>query len=60
MVSFQLHALGLIQEPVIEFDSDCVRLLEGLYEDHGDTLALQYGGSQLVHRYTIYSIQVYI
>ena len=26
------------------------RMLEELYEDHGDTLALQYGGSQLVHR----------
>ena len=26
------------------------RALEELYEDHGDTLALQYGGSQLVHR----------
>ena len=24
--------------------------MEDLYEDHGDTLALQYGGSQLVHR----------
>ncbi|XP_047509279.1 polyphosphoinositide phosphatase [Pieris napi] len=50
----QLHALGLIAEPVIEFDSDCARLLEGLYEDHGDTLALQYGGSQLVHRIKTY------
>lgn len=47
----QLYALGLIGEPNIEFDSDCARLLEGLYEDHGDTLALQYGGSQLVHRF---------
>jgi hypothetical protein len=25
-------------------------MLEDLYENHGDTLALQYGGSQLVHR----------
>lgn len=24
--------------------------MEDLYEDQGDTLALQYGGSQLVHR----------
>ncbi|OWR48279.1 putative FIG4 protein [Danaus plexippus plexippus] len=54
VLAHQLHALGLIQEPVIEFDSDCVRLLEGLYEDHGDTLALQYGGSQLVHRIKTY------
>ena len=26
------------------------RMLEEMYEDQGDTLALQYGGSQLVHR----------
>ncbi|XP_028173128.1 polyphosphoinositide phosphatase [Ostrinia furnacalis] len=54
VLAHQLHALGFIGEPVIEFDSDCVRLLEGLYEDHGDTLALQYGGSQLVHRIKTY------
>ena len=28
-------------------------MLEDLYEAHGDTLALQYGGSQLVHGYDI-------
>lgn len=27
------------------------RILEDLYEAHGDTLAVQYGGSQLVHGY---------
>lgn len=30
------------------------RLFEELYEDHGDTLSLQYGGSQLVHRVKTY------
>ncbi|CAB3223688.1 unnamed protein product [Arctia plantaginis] len=54
VLAHQLYALGLIGEPNIEFDSDCARLLEGLYEDHGDTLALQYGGSQLVHRIKTY------
>lgn len=29
------------------------RILEDLYEAHGDTLALQYGGSQLVHGYAL-------
>ena len=29
-------------------------LLEEIYEDLGDTLAVQYGGSQLVHRYVGY------
>ena len=50
----QLYALGVVATPHVEFDSDCVRMLEELYEDHGDTLALQYGGSQLVHRIKSY------
>lgn len=51
---YQLCALGMLDSPKLEFDSDIVRMLEGLYEDHGDTLALQYGGSQLVHRIKTY------
>jgi len=50
----KLCALGVVASPHVEFDSDCVRMLEELYEDHGDTLALQYGGSQLVHRIKTY------
>jgi hypothetical protein len=46
--------MGVIPRPELEFDSDCVRMLEMLYEDHGDFLALQYGGSQLVHRIQTY------
>ncbi|KAJ4450362.1 hypothetical protein ANN_01783 [Periplaneta americana] len=53
-LGFQLCALGVLESPTLEFDSDCVRMLEELYEDHGDTLALQYGGSQLVHRIKTY------
>lgn len=54
MTTFQLYALGVLDRPALEFDSDCVRMLEEMYEDHGDTLALQYGGSQLVHRIKTY------
>lgn len=54
VLGFQLCALGILETPKLEFDSDCVRMLENLYEDHGDTLALQYGGSQLVHRIKTY------
>ncbi|XP_068081775.1 polyphosphoinositide phosphatase isoform X2 [Anabrus simplex] len=53
-LAYQLCALGLSKSPKLDFDSDCVRMLEELYEDHGDTLALQYGGSQLVHRIKTY------
>ncbi len=38
----------------IPFESGACRLLEDLYEDHGDTIALQYGGSQLVNRIQTY------
>ncbi|CAH0560773.1 unnamed protein product [Brassicogethes aeneus] len=54
VLGFQLCALGILDTPSLEFDTDCVRMLESLYEDHGDTLALQYGGSQLVHRIKTY------
>ncbi|XP_044594224.1 polyphosphoinositide phosphatase isoform X1 [Cotesia glomerata] len=53
-LGYQLCALGVLDSAKLEFDSDCVRMLEELYEDHGDTLALQYGGSQLVHRIKTY------
>lgn len=53
-LAFQLQALGVLIEPSLEYDTDAVRLLEQLYEDHGDTIALQYGGSQLVHRVKTY------
>ncbi|XP_021349215.1 polyphosphoinositide phosphatase-like [Mizuhopecten yessoensis] len=45
-----LYILGVLKEPKLEFDTVCTRMLEQLYEDQGDTIALQYGGSQLVHR----------
>lgn len=53
-LGFQLHHLGVLKDPHLQFDTDTVRMLEELYEDHGDTLALQYGGSQLVHRIKTY------
>lgn len=54
-LAYQLHKMGfLMSPPKLEFDSDCVTMLESLYEIHGDTLALQYGGSQLVHRIKTY------
>lgn len=54
VLGYQLCALGILESPQLEFDTDCVRMLESLYEDHGDTLAVQYGGSQLVHRIKTY------
>lgn len=53
-LGLQLHALGVLLHPELDFDTDTIRMLEELYEDQGDTIALQYGGSQLVHRIKTY------
>jgi hypothetical protein len=50
----QLYALGVISEPTVPFDSDAVNLLNVMYHDHGDTIALQYGGSHLVNTMETY------
>ena len=52
-LGYQLYCLGVIDTPHVPFDCDTIRLLEEAYEDHGDILAVQYGGSSLVHRYSV-------
>ncbi|XP_057535659.1 phosphoinositide phosphatase SAC2-like [Amaranthus tricolor] len=41
----QLHAVGVYPTPNIDLDDTYAKMLMGLYEAMGDTLALQYGGS---------------
>ncbi|KAG0349572.1 phosphatidylinositol-3,5-bisphosphate 5-phosphatase [Podila minutissima] len=50
----QLFSLGLISEPIVPFDCDVVNMLTEMYHDHGDTIALQYGGSHLVNTMETY------
>mgnify|MGYP003361728889 CR=1 FL=1 len=50
----QLHALGIIKEKYLEYDSDVTNVLTEMYHDHGDTIALQYGGSHLVNTLQTY------
>ncbi|OAD70259.1 hypothetical protein PHYBLDRAFT_115553 [Phycomyces blakesleeanus NRRL 1555(-)] len=50
----QLYALGVIGSPKIDFDSDVVNIFTEMYHDHGDTIALQYGGSHLVNTMETY------
>lgn len=50
----QLHALGLLEQPTLSFDSDAVDMLTEMYHDLGDTIALQYGGSHLVNTMETY------
>lgn len=53
-LALQLCSMGVLSSPSLAFDTDCLAILEELFEDHGDVLALQYGGSQLVHRIRTY------
>lgn len=50
----QLHALGVLCETTIDYDTDAVNLFTHMYHDHGDTIAIQYGGSHLVNTMETY------
>lgn len=50
----QLYALGILPHPSLPFDSDAVNLITEMFHDHGDTVALQYGGSHLVNTMQTY------
>jgi hypothetical protein len=50
----QLHALGVLGNTSIDYDTDAVNLFTHMYHDHGDTIAIQYGGSQLVNTMETY------
>ena len=50
----QLHALGVIEDTSIGYDTDAVNLFTHMYHDHGDTIAIQYGGSHLVNTMETY------
>ena len=50
----QLYALGILDKTNIDFDTDAVNLLTHMYHDHGDTIAIQYGGSHLVNTMETY------
>uniref|UniRef100_A0A0N5A3J2 SAC domain-containing protein n=1 Tax=Parastrongyloides trichosuri TaxID=131310 RepID=A0A0N5A3J2_PARTI len=50
----QLYSMGLIDEPVVSFSSELCKCFEEMYDEHGDTMALQYAGSQLVHTIKTY------
>ncbi|KIX04441.1 uncharacterized protein Z518_05309 [Rhinocladiella mackenziei CBS 650.93] len=53
-LGYQLQALGVIEEPSVEYDSDAVNLFTHMWHDHGDTIAVQYGGSHLVNTMATY------
>jgi hypothetical protein len=50
----QLQALGVIPGNTVEYDSDCVEMFTHMFHGHGDTIAIQYGGSHLVNTMATY------
>lgn len=50
----QLRALGVIPTADMEYDSDAVNVFTHMFHDHGDTIAIQYGGSHLVNTMATY------
>lgn len=53
-LGFQLYSLGYVDDPILPINGELCRALEDLYDTHGDTMALQYAGSQLVHSIKTY------
>ena len=50
----QLRALGIVDSDNLEYDTDAVNLFTHMFHDHGDTIAIQYGGSHLVNTMETY------
>ncbi|TID25668.1 hypothetical protein E6O75_ATG03531 [Venturia nashicola] len=50
----QLHALGIIEGQTVAYDTDCVNTFTHMWHAHGDTIAIQYGGSHLVNTMSTY------
>lgn len=66
-IGYQLHAIGLLANTKLSFDSKVSKVLrvsptvlsnsfpfKDLFGEHGDMLALQYGGSGVVHNIETY------
>jgi len=50
----QLQALGIIETADMEYDSEAIDMFTQMFHDHGDTIAVQYGGSHLVNTIATY------
>ncbi|KAI9503236.1 SacI homology domain-containing protein, partial [Coemansia spiralis] len=53
-LAHQLFELGQIDEPFLSFNTDAAMIIEEMYYDLGNTIALQYGGSHLVNTVQTY------
>lgn len=49
-LTHQLRSLGILSQSAdLDYDSDLINILTEIFHDHGDTIAVQYGGSNLVN-----------
>ncbi|EZG06676.1 hypothetical protein H106_03814 [Trichophyton rubrum CBS 735.88] len=53
-LGYQLQALGLIDHTYIDYDTDAINTFTNMWHGHGDTIAVQYGGSHLVNTMATY------
>ncbi|EPS36043.1 hypothetical protein H072_10485 [Dactylellina haptotyla CBS 200.50] len=53
-LGLQLKALGILEDEFLKYDTDVSNLFTHMYHDHGDSIALQYGGSHLVNTMETY------
>jgi hypothetical protein len=53
-LGYQLEALGVMEGTSVQYDSDAINLFTHMWHDHGDTIAVQYGGSHLVNTMATY------
>ncbi|KAF2162511.1 hypothetical protein M409DRAFT_27135 [Zasmidium cellare ATCC 36951] len=52
--ALQLKVLGVISKDEVDYDTDAVNLFTSMFHDHGDNIAMQYGGSHLVNTMATY------
>lgn len=52
--ALQLQALGVLDRDEVDFDTDAANIFTHMFHDHGDTIAVQYGGSHLVNTMATY------
>lgn len=52
--ALQLKALGVITKEDVAYDTDAINLFTEMFHDHGDNIAMQYGGSHLVNTMATY------
>lgn len=55
--ALQLQALGVIDRDEVDFDTDAINIFTHMFHHHGDTIAVQYGGSHLVNTMATYRKQ---